>query len=639
MNYSTAILFSGLLITLGLSACGGSGNEPALNSAPIPIAPTGISATARDNNNVISWSLVQGAASYNVYWSLTSGVNKTNGTKITGANNPQAHTGLANNTMYYYVVTAVSAGGESAESAQVDAMPVAAAVGTDPLYGDQWHLKNTSQLGATGVPGVMGEDINVEPVWATYKGNGIRIAIVDDGLEIGHEDLAANIAPNALSHNYVTGGTDPTEDPADTNPDNGHGTAVAGIVAARDINNLGARGAAPRANLVGYNFLQNTTFSNLSDAMIRGASNVHISNNSWGPLDGYGDLFTSPAIWRDAINTGLTIGRNGLGIIYTFAAGNGATGNEICLSCVDNSNYNGFANYRGVIAVAAVNDRGVKTSYSESGANLWISAPSGEFCNTHTITTTDRTGASIGFNTTATAGGRDYTNTNYTKCMNGTSAATPGVAGATALVLEANPNLGWRDVRLILAETARKNDATDAGWELSTTTPAYNFNHKYGFGVVDAEAAVNRALTWTNVGAERTFTTLTATPGLAIPNNNTGVTNTINVTGSGITNIEFIEITFSAMNHTYSGDLEITLTSSASVAPPASPSARAVSRLAEQHFCVDNMCTAYDAWVFGSARHLGEAADGNWTLTVRDLGTLGTGTFQSWGLKFYGTGP
>ena len=611
-------------LPLIISACGSGGTGPAARSAPIPNAPVGVVATARESNNLISWSVVQGAASYNIYWSVTTGVNKTNGTKIAAASNPYVHLGLTNSAAYYYVVTAVSAGGEGAESAQVAATPVAVVAGIDPLFGDQWHLKNTGQ-----VSGTSGQDVNAESVWTTYKGGGVRIAIVDDGLEIGHEDLAANIASNILSYNYVTGSTDPTEDPSDISEGNGHGTAVAGIVAARDLNNLGGRGAAPRANLVGYNFLQNTTFSNLADAMTRGAPNVYISNNSWGATDGEGTLVPAPAIWRNAINTGLTRGRNGLGTIYTFAAGNGATGGRACRRCVDNANYDGLANYRGVVAVAAVNDRGIKSSYSESGANLWISAPGGEFCNTHTITTTDRTGAINGFNTTTTAGVSDYANANYTRCMNGTSAATPGVAGVIALVLEANPNLGWRDVRLILAETARKNDAADTGWAASVTTPIYNFNHKYGFGVIDAQAAVNRALTWTNVGPEVTFTTPIATPRRAIlDNNTTGVASTINVTGSGITSIEFIEITFSAADHIYSGNLEITLTSTTS--------SNTISRLAEQHFCADDVCIPYNAWVFGSARHLGEAANGTWTLTVRDLDPTRTGTFQSWGLKFYG---
>lgn len=498
-------------------------------------------------------------------------------------------------------------------------------VGTsDPLYGDQWHLKNIGQLG-----GLTGQDINVEPAWqvcgtgATCRGEGVRIAVVDDGLEIAHDDLATNVA-TGLGYNYVTAGTDPSNDPADA--DSNHGTAVAGIVAARDLNGLGVRGVAPRANLVGYNLLQNFTTSNVVDAMTRGAAAVSVNTNSWGAEDGTGNLEFSDLSWQSAINTGLNTGRSGRGIVYTWAAGNGATGSTACPTCFDNSNYDGQANHRGVMAVGAVTDQGAKSSYSERGANLWVSAPGGEFCDTHTITTTDRTGGAVGGNTAAT-GAADYADRNYSKCMNGTSAATPMVAGVAALVIQANSNLGWRDVRVILAETARVNDPSNAEWV--TNGAGYSTNHNYGFGVVDANAAVTRAKTWVNLGAEKTFSTPLAAPSSAIPDNNAiGVSNTITVSGSNITQIEFVEITFSAANHKYSGDLKITLTSPVGT----------VSLLAESHYCI-SPCTAHSGWVFGSARHLGEAADGDWQLNVQDPIAGFTGTFQSWSLKFYGTGP
>lgn len=609
------LYFQCLLIAFSLYACGGGGGS----APPPPTVPTNVTVTARDGNNRIGWAAVSGAASYNVYWSTASGVKKTNGAKITLASNPQTHTGLANGTAYYYVVTAMSAGGESAESAQASATPVAPAVVADPHYGDQWHLKNTGQTGATGVQGAVGEDIKVEPVWlsATPRtGNGIRIAIVDDGLEIGHEDLAANIAATGLSYNYVTGSADPGYDPSDTG--SGHGTAVAGIAAARDLNGLGVRGAAPRANLVGYNLLQYSTLSNEADAMTRGSPNVHISSNSWGSDDD-GDLHEPASIWRNAIDAGLANGRNGRGVIYVWAAGNGGN-----VPPVDNSNYDGQANHHGVIAVASVNDQGKQSSYSEPGANIWISAPGGEFCDTHTITTTDRSGAA-GKN--PSNGYADYADQNYTRCMNGTSAAVPAVSGAIALLLEANPNLGWRDVRLILAQSARKNDVTDSGWGATGGSPVYHFNHKYGFGVIDAQAAVALAQTWSNAGPQLAHTTALAAPNLGIPENNTtGVNNTISVANSGITNIEYIEITFSAADHAYAGDLAITLTSPAGT----------VSQLSETHACQIVQCAAYSGWVFGSARHLGEAANGNWTLSVKDGAARDTGTFQSWKLKFYG---
>jgi kexin len=481
----------------------------------------------------------------------------------------------------------------------------------------------------------------VEPVWqlaTPIKGAGVRIAVVDDGLEIAHEDLATNVAANDQNYNYVTGSNDPTNLTSDTT--SGHGTAVAGIIAARDLNGLGVRGVAPRATLVGYNLLQSSISSNEADAMSRNAASVSVSSNSWGAADGTGALDASSSLWRTAVTTGLTSGRGGKGTVYMWAAGNGGTVDaSYCPYGCDNSNYDGRANYRGVMAVAAVNDQGTKSTYSEFGANLWISAPGGEFCSTHTITTTDRTG-NVGENPPASGTNYDYTSTtNYTRCMNGTSSATPGVAGVVALMLAANPSLGWRDVRLILAQTARKNDP-GTGAPVSTTGwfnngAGYHFNHKYGFGVADAAAAVTLATSWTNVAAETTQSSTTAAPNTPIPDApGASVTSTINVTAGAVSKIEYMEITFSAADHTYMGDLEVTLTS---------PSGT-VSRLAETHACRDaslNLLakcpTFYSSWVFGSSVHLGESPVGNWTLTVTDRGPGDTGTLQSWGMKFYGS--
>jgi kexin len=311
----------------------------------------------------------------------------------------------------------------------------------------------------------------------------------------------------------------------------------------------------------------------------------------------------------------LSTGRNGLGTIYTWAAGNGGTGN------VDNSNYDGQANYRGVLSICAVGDDGVKASYSERGANLWVCTPS-EGRGNHAITTTDRTGAP-GYNAGITPG--DYVNASYTNTFNGTSSAAPLAAGVVALVLEANALLTWRDLRIVLAQSARKNHAADTDWIVNGA--GFNVNHNYGFGVIDADAAVTLAKTWVNVGAQVTLATATATPNVPIPDNNaTFITDTITVAASGIGRIEFVEINFNT-NHTYMGDLEITLTA---------PSGT-VSRLNEVHGCAGNACPlSGSTWRFGSARHLGEAANGNWTLAVRDLGPLDTGTFQSWQLTFYG---
>ncbi len=95
------------------------------SASPPPAAPIGVNATAGDGQVIVSWTAAADATSYNIYWSTTSGVTKTNGTKITGVSSPYTHTSRTNGTTYFYVVTAGNSFGESVESAQVSATPIA----------------------------------------------------------------------------------------------------------------------------------------------------------------------------------------------------------------------------------------------------------------------------------------------------------------------------------------------------------------------------------------------------------------------------------------------------------------------------------------------------------------------------------
>lgn len=95
------------------------------SATPPPAPPTEVNATPGDGQVIVSWTAAAGATSYNIYWSTTSGVNKSNGTKITGVTSPYTHTSRTNGTTYFYVVTAGNSFGESVESAQVSATPIA----------------------------------------------------------------------------------------------------------------------------------------------------------------------------------------------------------------------------------------------------------------------------------------------------------------------------------------------------------------------------------------------------------------------------------------------------------------------------------------------------------------------------------
>lgn len=454
----------------------------------------------------------------------------------------------------------------------------------DARFADQWHLQNSGQL--SGVPGA---DVNITPAWARVDGAGVTLAVVDDGLEIGHEDLSANIN-SALNWDFVDNDKNPTA--------GDHGTSAAGIAAAVGGNAIGVSGAAPKATLVGIRLLGANTDANEADALVRSKNIISIYSNSWGPAD---DLrLEGPApLTLAAMKSAVKSGRNGKGNIYVWAGGNG---NEIS----DNSNFDGYANSRYTIAVAASTNENLQAYYSEPGANLLVNAPSSG--GTADITTTDRSGSA------------GYGPGKYVDDFGGTSAAAPLVAGIVALILQANDTLTWRDVQQILASTAHKNDPSDQDWIQNAA--GYWINHKYGFGRVDAAAAVAAAKNWKKVAAER-MVSASASPDLAIPDNNgNGVSSELTIAQA--LSIEFVEVEFSADDHPYWGDLEIVLTS---------PSGTE-SVLANSHSGSGN---AYSNWRFGVARLLGESAQGVWKLTVRDQFAQDVGTLQSWSLKIFGS--
>ncbi|MFZ5438571.1 MAG: proprotein convertase P-domain-containing protein, partial [Myxococcota bacterium] len=263
--------------------------------------------------------------------------------------------------------------------------------------------------------------------------------------------------------------------------------------------------------------------------------------------------------------------------------------------------------------------------YAEPGANVLIVAPT-EGDDLISLVTTDITG-SLGYNR-----GNDpneHANPNYSSTMNGTSGSTPVAAGVGALVLQVRPELSYRDVRRVLALSARQCDASSPGW--STNGAGLHVHHSYGFGVVDANAAVALARTITPVGPELSAAAGPATPAVAIPDNSAlGVTSSLTLANTGIGHLESVEIEVT-IAHARSGDLELTL----------SKSGGAVDVLHPPHGCLDPdtgamTCSNIDGFVFTTVRHLDEPADGTWTLSVKDRRSGTTGTLTSWKLRVYG---
>lgn len=472
----------------------------------------------------------------------------------------------------------------------------------DPYLGSQWHLRNTGQSGASP-----GEDVNTSIVWDCYgiTGTGVQIAIVDDGLEHSHPDLSPNyVAADSYDFNF----NDP--DPMPTTP---HGTACAGVSAAKGNNGIGVAGAAHNANLSGLRLIS----GGATDAMEANALSFRnkfttpganwIYSNSWGPADGSAWYTDAGPLIK---NTFQTLAPEG--IMYVWAAGNGLGGN-------DNVNYDGYANSIYTIAVGAHGEAGTQSYYSEPGACMHISMPSND---------------GIGIVTTDMQGGNGYNSgpsgdNNYTSNFGGTSSACPLGAGVIALGLEANPNLGWRDMQYLLINAAEVVDAPDGDWTTNGANPARNVNHKYGFGRANAKDVVQWAWRWTNVPPKTTYNSGAITVNQAIPdgtaaapgNYGAAVTSTHNVAQNII--MEHVEVKFLSNDHFYRGDIRVRITS-----PDGTESVLSESHNGDGTDGLD--------WTFMSVRHWGESSVGTWTISVDDGYQGDTGTFNEWELIIHG---
>ena len=455
---------------------------------------------------------------------------------------------------------------------------------------------------------VAGEDMNVVDAYAQgVTGAGATAVVIDSGMEIRHEDLIDNVLPNR-SLNLNADATDRT-DPTSMSNSGDHGTSVAGLIAAKGWNGKGGRGVAPDAGLIGMNYLGGAKIPQ-TELMVHGfpGSGISTTENISAFNRSYGITFPTFIAYSEldeAIESYPNLNlRDGKGALNMKSSGNSfVDGGDEGSLCEDNgANDLGLTCYNGAfepsqghpyyLSVAAVNANGKHTSYSTAGANLMVSAPAGEYGRwAPAMVTTDQMtciNGYSGFNSGAVAsftqrygeefaisqfpfnypGNEDNASCNYTSTFNGTSSAAPNASGVVSLILSANPELTWRDVRHILASTSTLIDAENAPVKLTTAdgefvahdgwvenAAGYSFNNLYGFGRVDAGAAVAMAKSydaslgeqvitdWNGVGSAVSESALA----LEIPDNSaTGLTQEIVVTEE--LNIEAMQFKFDVSN-------------------------------------------------------------------------------------------
>ncbi|MBT7608999.1 MAG: S8 family serine peptidase [Bacteriovoracaceae bacterium] len=530
----------------------------------------------------------------------------------------------------------------------------AAAFSNDPLVQYAWHLKNIGQTNFALNNGASGQDIQIPPQTMDLSGetgNGIAIAVSDSGVEITHEDLAGN-NDGANNRNYNNIQANWIANPV---PVAAHGTMVTGIVAAVAENNLGSRGVAPEVDFSGFTFV-GISSPNLAADLDQLNGPFDIFNYSYG-FEQCQSAVLDPSFIAQ-LKTGVETLRLGKGTNYVKSSGNSFI-SSIAQTCpflstdptyfyAGNSNLANDMAYPWELIVGALNAKGQRSSYSSPGANIWISAMGGEFGqNDPAIMTTDLSTCAVGMSAdqgpTAVNGFEKGTNLlnptcKYTSIMNGTSSAAPVTSGVIALMLEANPNLGYRDVRKILADTARYIDTTainlsnplgiavpightyEPGWVMNAA--GYRFHNWYGFGGINAKDAVIAAQNTVSFLAPlQEVSYASGAINIAIPDNSAaGATNSIN-SASALT-VESIQIT-PTITHLYMSEVGVEITS-----PSGTKSVliNLNSNMAQTNWTAELLSNAF----------YGETATGNWTIKVLDGVTNDTGIINNWSLKIYG---
>jgi subtilisin family serine protease len=467
-------------------------------------------------------------------------------------------------------------------------------------FPQQWHLKKTTISGAS-----VDAHASVEAAWALSEGQGATIAIIDDGVDLDHQEFQSAgkvIAPRDVSSK--------TNNPRPGNGDN-HGTACAGVACANGV--LGASGVAPKARLIPIRLASVLGSQAEADAFVWAAQNgADVISCSWGPPDGdwwdptdpvHNQSVPLPDSTRLAMDFAATQGRNGKGCVILFAAGNG---NE----SVDND---GYASYAKVTAVAACNDKGKKAAYSDFGGAVWCAFPSnhGNPSLTPGIWTTDRTG-SVGYNSGSALKGDAAGN--FTNSFGGTSSACPGAAGVAALIIARNPSLRWDQVRDIIKQSCDKIDPAGGNYDANGRSPIY------GYGRMNAKKAVELALP-PQVDPIAIRTAIQDVPIKDLS------TSKLDLAVADTKPVKSIKVSVD-IEHTYIGDLIV------NIKPPAGTAVGAIKLHSREGGALDNIKKTYDEVnAPGLVALKGKSPQGTWTLVVEDKEKQDTGRIRSFTLE------
>ena len=474
---------------------------------------------------------------------------------------------------------------------------------TDPLYPYQWYLKNTGQNG-----GKARLDLNVEDAWAQgITGRNVTTAIMDDGVDYMHPDIINNYNARA---SYDFSSNDPFPYPRYTDDwFNSHGTRCAGEVSAAKDNDVCGVGVAYNSLVAGIRMLDQPYMTDLIEANSMGHQPdlIDIYSASWGPTDDGRTVDGPRNATMRAIVRGVNEGRKGLGNIYVWASGDGGED--------DDCNCDGYAASMWTISINSAINTGENAHYDESCSSTLASTFSNGAKDPNTgVATTDLYGM-------------------CTKTHSGTSAAAPEAAGVFALALEANPLLTWRDMQHLTVLTSKRNSLFDAKsrffWNMNGV--GLEFNHLFGFGVLDAGAIVALAKQWKTVPARFHCEAGSTTGMYRIPMDKSIFLSIDTTACSGLeTEVNYLEHVQAVvtLNSTRRGTVQIFLRS---------PMGTRSMILSERPNDADAQ-DGFTKWPFMTTHTWAEYPRGKWSLEVEFVnGPPQEGYVKEWTLLLHGT--
>ncbi|ODV63083.1 S8 family peptidase ASCRUDRAFT_31906 [Ascoidea rubescens DSM 1968] len=475
----------------------------------------------------------------------------------------------------------------------------------DPEFIKQWHLIN---------PSFPGHDVNATGLWyENITGKGVVTAIVDDGLDFHSQDLKDNFCEEG-SYDFNAN----QKLPAPQLSNDYHGTRCAAEIAATKNNGYCGIGVAYDSKVAGIRILSGEiTAEEEAASLIYGLDVNDIYSCSWGPPDDGKSMQAPELVVRKAIVKGILDGRKSKGSIYVFASGNGGLNG-------DNCNFDGYTNSIYSITVGAIDHKGSHPPYAEACSAVLVvtySSGSGEHIHTTDI------------------------NNRCTDNHGGTSAAAPLAAGIYSLVLQANPELTWRDIQYLSILSSVEINDIDGNWqdtvmfkrdcynpENQITNVKKRFSHKYGYGKIDAYTMVHMAKDWKNVKPQAWYYSSPYHVNEDIEwaeNTNRDYTYTLNIDKEDLekANFEHIEhvtvtINMSAKNR---GKIEVNLISPSGI----------ISNLGIQR-PYDKSNEGFNNWTFMSVAHWNETGEGVWKLQVINRGQKNKVKFYDWVIKFFG---